>query len=303
MNIKVFFLLLTTHLFCNSSFAQITYYNYFDSTSQWHIKQASIYYHFGCNSTVDHYTDIIHYISGDTLINGNMYHKLYSHIKDSIVCLNNGSYTTNSYTQYTVGLREDSLNRVYMYSGSESLQWDFNVSVGDTVKLYCQVINIDSVWLGNTPLKKFNCDCIINNFFVEGVGGVTSFLDSYLCSIGFESSKKLICYSKQNNLLQMDSLTPCGLQLPLDIWNIEASEDNLYTLFPNPAKDEIDIKIQTAKRGEAATLKLLNVFGELIQLHTFNNYIKIDLRELAPGIYFINVVTGKKNQTKKIIKN
>lgn len=61
-------------------------------------------------------------ITGDTLIGGNHYKKLYSGI---------GPYTV------TAGIRNDTINKkVYMYSvstGTEKLLYDFNLAVGDTV--------------------------------------------------------------------------------------------------------------------------------------------------------------------------
>ena len=85
-------------------------------------------------------------ITGDTLIGAFHYSKLYS--------------GTNSF-EVTAAIRNDTLNKkVYMYSiftGTESLMYDFNLVVGDTVNInngYGFYQPLVETWLGAPEIKK-----------------------------------------------------------------------------------------------------------------------------------------------------
>lgn len=78
-------------------------------------------------------------------------------------------------------------------------------------------------------------------------------------------------------------------------------------LFPNPASNSINLKFNTEK-AFTGSLKLYSIMGELIKQNTILceagvNQEKLDLSELNSGLYFIELNSGSKKQTFKLIKN
>ena len=76
----------------------------------------------------------------------------------------------------------------------------------------------------------------------------------------------------------------------------ETTQENLISVFPNPADDNICISINSS--GEAS---LFNSFGEKIlskRLETGKN--KINISELADGFYFLQIKSMNQTIVKKI---
>ena len=73
----------------------------------------------------------------------------------------------------------------------------------------------------------------------------------------------------------------------LGTFEIKNKDVKDFTVFPNPAKDEINIWI---KNDEIYTFKVINVLGQIV-LTTDKK--TIDLRGLASGEYFLSVYTDK----------
>ena len=70
-------------------------------------------------------------------------------------------------------------------------------------------------------------------------------------------------------------------------FEIKTKEIKDFTIFPNPAKEEINIWI---KNDEAYTFKVINVLGQIV-LTSHNK--TIDLRGLPSGEYFLSIYTDK----------
>ncbi len=93
--------------------------------------------------------------------------------------------------------------------------------------------------------------------------------------------------------------------LPLVITNLavnELSNNNVdFTIYPNPCSSQATISFSEEQKN--TSIKLVNVLGECIQQLTTNNkQLKIDMSNVAKGIYFIEVMDEKKNvANKKII--
>lgn len=75
------------------------------------------------------------------------------------------------------------------------------------------------------------------------------------------------------------------------------AEENQFMVFPNPAKDEINLVYY----GKSDQLKIYNAKGKIIQeLKIEGESTKIDLSDWSPGLYFIRI--NKLGGTKKFIK-
>lgn len=77
------------------------------------------------------------------------------------------------------------------------------------------------------------------------------------------------------------------------------TENNSFTLFPNPAKESFTV-IRTFS-GNNLELKLYNIVGEIVYSTTFEKTAKeISTKDLQNGIYLVNIYSD--NQLIKSIK-
>ena len=76
--------------------------------------------------------------------------------------------------------------------------------------------------------------------------------------------------------------------------------------YPNPAKDYLTVEILTAQKSNIL-LRIIDISGRnfsLTNLSDRNNYkVNIDLSDLKPGFYFLEISIGDKTYQKKIIKS
>ena len=79
------------------------------------------------------------------------------------------------------------------------------------------------------------------------------------------------------------------------------SLDNLVVLYPNPAKDKINISLSNTLN--IATTNVYDVTGKLILSKNLNNAeSQMDVSQLQTGIYFIKIETENASITKRFIK-
>ncbi|MDZ4752667.1 MAG: T9SS type A sorting domain-containing protein [Flavobacteriales bacterium] len=75
--------------------------------------------------------------------------------------------------------------------------------------------------------------------------------------------------------------------------------ENGITAYPNPANDQINIAIKGLTGG---TVEVINAIGELvISKKVTNDFVTLDVNQLIPGIYTINVVGGESVRSTKIV--
>ncbi len=83
---------------------------------------------------------------------------------------------------------------------------------------------------------------------------------------------------------------------------------NNVILFPNPAKDKFSVKFNSSE-NENVTAKLYSICGQEMESLGFKqetisgkSVIHIDLQNKVPaGVYFLQLTSGSKKVTKKII--
>lgn len=86
------------------------------------------------------------------------------------------------------------------------------------------------------------------------------------------------------------------------------TEDLVNKIYPNPAKDELTIEIQSEKRQQIS-IQLLNQLGEVIKVVSLEHEGMgsiisqvLDISEMSSGIYYLSVSTQDKVYTEKIVK-
>ncbi|MGP8214038.1 MAG: hypothetical protein ACLQQ4_00605 [Bacteroidia bacterium] len=180
---KILLTIFLPTLFLTAS-AQVNVYHPFpDSNAYW--KENS-----GSSAIPPGYCDCYGYkLSGDTVINGIVYHKLYSvgGIYSSNASLCGVEGTVSHYSNFYGALREDSAKHIYLccttgLGAKDSLLYDFNLKVGDTLKQYNSnatinyVSSIDSILIDGNYRKQF----IIGggyNSIIEGIGSMQGLVE------------------------------------------------------------------------------------------------------------------------------
>jgi len=82
-----------------------------------------------------------------------------------------------------------------------------------------------------------------------------------------------------------------------NLTSVESANASRIELYPNPATDFISVK----GLNKAATVTIFNLLGCVAAIYT-NMTERIAISELKEGIYFVNIVDGENNITKKLIK-
>ena len=265
--------------------------------------------------------DYHQFISGDTLINGKMYHKIYKSGNAGSGCMSGpscNSYAKTSYYQnkLTGYFREDASKHIYAPGQpTEELLYDFNITVGDTIKnssgtpldcfkspqYYLKVASIDSVLIGGVFHKRFNIDRIdagSSTFYtsiIEGVGATTGLfsLRTSYCNLYYS---QLLCFM-QNNITVYPDGQSCNLAVVSGI--NELSFQKSVIVYPNPGKGEFTFK----GLDKENKIELYDNTGRLTYQTICTDVIQtITLNDKAIGIYFyrISTVDGKISAQGKI---
>ncbi|MGB4929585.1 MAG: T9SS type A sorting domain-containing protein, partial [Chitinophagales bacterium] len=96
-----------------------------------------------------------------------------------------------------------------------------------------------------------------------------------------------------------------GLNLPMALSNHEL-EKNAINLFPNPASDKVYITSDINLSG--ATITIADISGKIIKteltesISTGLNYYQVDISNLIPGIYLMNIIDKSGNiSSRKVV--
>jgi hypothetical protein len=224
------------------------------------------------------------YCDGDTIINSKSFYKLYESVKSIYYPL---GYPDTTLHQYLGAIREDTSNRVFfknLYDTAEIIIYDFNLQLGDTIRLWSQDIvveNIDSIEIcGKFRKKYWITGPSRTESLIEGVGFSNGLLGySHLSSTVAESYYRLDCYTEKHNLLCME----CDL-LFLNQSNRSVSS----ILFPNPAQNGLYIN----STRNIQKIQLVDIMGKIIytkeNIKSLSFYL--ELKNYKPGMYVITLL-------------
>ncbi len=244
------------------------------------------------------------FISGDTTIGLYTYNKIYQNDREYSNCPSGGLFYY--YGRYWGAFRQDSLNRkVYMYKfGQDTLAYDFNLSVGDTLAVTClnydpdfTVTSIDSVLIGAEYRKRFWLNSSYPAALVEGVGNTFGAFASFFEP--FESGSFLTCLFLDSMVAWTDSSGgACALTSVGEISTATTTRLDI----PNPFTS--NSKISATRSLLNSELKIFNILGELIyeKEGISGNIIEIEFGKLSTGILLFRLVEdGKIISSKKVL--
>ena len=134
-----------------------------------------------------------------------------------------------------------------------------------------------------------NITCRNSSFYVSGIfKGQTIFDSDTITTDSTFSNTYIACYS-----------------IPQSISNIEEnfSEEQNFSISPNPAKDFIDIKINNVI-DFTENVEIYDIFGRMIQkgnVFTDRQKIRVDVSTLVSGLYFLKANIGNQIIMRKFL--
>ncbi len=107
-----------------------------------------------------------------------------------------------------------------------------------------------------------------------------------------EASQFLYAATYGRSMYKFDlSQVILGNELPM--------QEDAFVMFPNPADGQVNIQMES---GTIETIEVFDVNGRLQFSETFEvPSAKINLNQLASGVYFVKVTSGKFRSTKKLL--
>jgi hypothetical protein len=250
-----------------------------------------------------------YYTAGDTVINSITYIKIKKGEDPQI-------NDVNSYPTYTGAIRQDTLNKkIYIVltdSTTEKILYDFSQQVGDTINSVLHdlasscvgfttetIVAIDSIPINGNYHKRFQLQggCYGTQlYYIEGIGSTFGLLFPNLMDM---RESYLQCVNINNKTYYPDSTTNCQLVTSM----IEHTIENSLNIFPNPASNEITVKVEV--NLSELKIELLDIAGRKVKeiSEIKSNDIKISLAGLGKGIYFVRLMDkwGREYSAEKII--
>ena len=205
------------------------------------------------------------------------------------------SKNDNIYTLPAISIAPDSFivlsNDLSLFSGRHPLvrnvlgEFDFGLSSNDGIRIYNNKGTIINSFVYNTlaPWSSIPSDSDYTNEynFYNGYLDQNNGLSWFVGCIGGSPGTKYISCSVSVGEQPLDDL------------------DRFVSLYPNPAKDYVNIK--TSKTIEKVTL--FNLLGqEVLSKEVHAQYFNIDISSLIPGHYYAKLTSNGQSQTIKLLK-
>ena len=249
-------------------------------------------------------------LKGDTLLKGKQYKKVH--------------FVDGNPPQYIGGLREDESKNIYFFpffytvqgtpgifvfpnDTSEHLLYTFNnleigmilpINEGTTV---ISVEGIDSIFLGNSYRKRYTISqqgLFGYDYWIEGIGSAKDLLVPY--SYEFEWQYYTLCFTDTTTyyINTPNGADSCRYSLPIGIDELQKED---YSVFPNPASKTLHLKNYNSKYSDI--LRMYNTLGQMvIQRKIMRSEDEIDIEQLNPGVYIVEITISDRKQYTKFIK-
>lgn len=250
-----------------------------------------------------------YYSTGDTIINSSVYRKIFvNEVQDTNICWGPSYLPVPGYVG---ALKDDSLSNktffVFPNSTTDSLLYDYNLAVGDTIKgIISQfynpgyngvVLSVDSVLISGQYRKRWNFsqdDYSNSTFIIEGIGTNSGFLEPlYPYSLEW-THRYLICVKDS---LQTYFTSNHNSTIGCNLLYTKTTELNLlnnFSIRPNPFSNEATLK--TDQDLKNARITITNTLGQKVKQtnNITGKEIKIRRENLSGGIYFLQLTQENK---------
>lgn len=239
-------------------------------------------------------TDYQYSITGDTTINGLVYHKL-----------RKNGFENNAYFNFPyVGCFRNDIpgKKVYVIfpgQNNDSLLYDFDLELDEYLPISPinpwgehYVSAIDSVLLGGVYHKRFTIgDCWDPIYLIEGVGSTLGLFEEIYCP--FECVNYLTCLSVNGQTIYPEESMTC---LPTDL--SETSNDKVFSAFPNPFTEVLRIESEQTR----GTISIYNAQGRCIMSAAWKGSPEsFNLDYFPPGIYVVKLKSSTGALASKVV--
>jgi hypothetical protein len=104
-------------------------------------------------------------------------------------------------------------------------------------------------------------------------------------------------FSNSSATIRINSYVAVGLK--------DLKLDNSFAMFPNPAKENLTIKLQNSSNANC-TVDIVNAIGQTVQTNSLGNDSEIlntiSISNLTSGMYLVKTTLGDKVSATKLIK-
>jgi hypothetical protein len=214
----------------------------------------------------------------------------------------------NSYSEAAL-IREDTLRRIVTKVVNQQEKILFNKNVGDTALMLSPVgmatytlTSKDSVLFSDGFYHKrfFFNQSLAGPVLYEGVGSSAGLLRSW--DTDFEQYYDLLCVGRTQPNLSIYSSEGAGKSCP----NITAISEKYIkgktiSLFPTPSTDYFNISTENSIIN---SVKVKNMLGQtVLELEDLStNHTQINIKDLPPGIFLVNINCAGSIITKRLLK-
>lgn len=265
---------------------------------------------FVVNSTWEGYQGIYGFCNGDSVVNGNVYQKIY---RKYIEIPNHWVYPHVPYNKEFLFalLREDIVSRkVYrlISVNKESLLYDFSLNIGDKMHMDTtyQITQIDSIDTRSGKHKRFT----FNNrngrqiLWYEGIGNPANTFDSFSRLSTTSEYVQLFCmYQNDSIIYENCRLTEvdCGDFLRQQTALPEVG-DQPEMIYPNPTNGKVRITTGTMP---VRSVSISDALGRVVQVvsGSYDSPVtEFDLSGYGEGIYFCTLESATGRRVYKVLK-
>ncbi len=195
-------------------------------------------------------------------------------------------------TQFAVNSRPNSLKGILQFMGQGG---DTAFILVEFTKYNTSTKQSDLIGLGEIALKAMAMSWSAFTNTIQYNPNVTDMPDS--CTIILSSSFNTF---NSGSYLYADLLAFSGNSSVGEINNIAS-----YNVFPNPAKDKLNIEI-SLKQNTLVQVEVMDIQGKQIKVQDFamnkgENQVSIDLSDVQKGIYFVRMTTDGESLSQKLV--
>ncbi|MDI1234430.1 MAG: T9SS type A sorting domain-containing protein [bacterium] len=170
-------------------------------------------------------------------------------------------------------------------------------SLPDTIIWYRNVNNLPSVNWTSAVCDVIQCYDVTTNSaeFIIDAGVIRTLSFHFYPKIDNGKGQMVVRFAKKSN---QTIYTDIYINVQGYGLNIKTLKKADFSLFPNPAKENLVINSNSANSGQ---FTIVNLLGETILSGAFENGKPIDTSSLTTGIYCVNVIDGTSVTSSKLV--
>lgn len=260
--------------------------------------------HYGCRLNSNGTLDTTFSSDGMIVTNGgfNGDDKSYSMIlkSDDSILFSGGAYLTSTQYDYFLGLFDSAgstaVGKAFFDYGTLIKDIAYGMGIDSTGKIVLAGSNVSSVTSSTFGISRVNANYTVDNTFGTA-GRVTTTFGSNTANEAFDmviqADDKIIAVGYTGNDFAIARYSPGFLSTS------ETQMINQFSIYPNPVKDILYIKI-VEKSISNSDYKVLDAAGRVVLSGVLSNdKNQVNVNSLEKGIYFLKIA----NKTEKFIKN